>query len=268
MPPASPDDVGLALALADQADAITRAAFRRADLVVETKADRTPVTEADREVELAVRAEIERVQPGDRVIGEEFGEGGPTDGGNGRRWIIDPIDGTKNFVRRIPVWATLLALEVEGVIAVGVVSAPALGRRWWAGRGLGAFAATPGQDPAPIRVSKVDSLEHAYASGNALSAWDTSEGRERFVELASRCFWDRGLGDFWSHVLVAEGACDIGLDPIVSLWDLAALQVIVEEAGGRFTDLAGVARADGGTALSTNGLLHDAALALLNGKDE
>jgi histidinol-phosphatase len=257
------DDLALALALCDRADEITMGAFRRADLVVETKPDRTPVSEADRDVESALRTLLASARPGDVVVGEEFGTGsGPAVGA--RRWIVDPIDGTKNFVRRVPVWATLLALEVDGGMSVGVVSAPGLGRRWWAGRGLGAFASSGGADPVPLRVSKVASLSDAYVSGGALSAWETQGGPSGSVELALRCYWDRNLGDFWSHVLVAEGCCDIGLDPIVSLWDLAAVQVIVEEAGGRFTDFSGVSRADGGSAISSNGLLHDEALAILH----
>jgi histidinol-phosphatase len=258
-------DLDLARALCDRADEITTAAFGRTDLVVETKPDRTPVSEADRQVELAIRSALSSERPGDVVVGEEFGTGsGPSSGA--RRWIVDPIDGTKNFVRRIPAWATLLALEVDGVIAVGVVSAPALGRRWWAGRGVGAFATTWGSDPVGLHVSKVSSLADAYVTGGALSAWDGQGGPSGAVELALQCYWDRNLGDFWSHMLVAEGCCEIGLDPIVSLWDLAALQVIVEEAGGRFTDFAGVARADGGSAISSNGLLHDEALAILRGR--
>jgi histidinol-phosphatase len=258
------DDLELALSLCGDADEITTAASGRTDLVVETKADRTPVSEADREVEQAIRLALAAARPGDVVVGEEFGTGsGPSEGS--RRWIVDPIDGTKNFVRRIPVWATLLALEEDGVITVGVVSAPALGRRWWAGRGLGAFASTRGADPVGLRVSQVSQLADAYVTGGALSAWESQGGPASSVDLALRCYWDRNLGDFWSHMLVAEGACEIGLDPIVSLWDLAALQVIVEEAGGRFTDFAGAARADGGSAISSNGLLHAEALAILQG---
>jgi histidinol-phosphatase len=244
-------DLDLALRLADTADEITTAAFRRVDLVVETKADRTPVTSADRDVEKALRDML-----GDEeVVGEEFGS---TGSGGGRRWILDPIDGTKNFVRRIPVWATLIALEEEGVVTAGVVSAPALGRRWWARRGQGAWA-----NGTPIRVSQVSRLEDAHLSGNALSSWP--EGPSRYAGLAVRCYADRAFGDFWSHVLVAEGACDIGIDPVASLWDLAAVEVIVEEAGGRFTDLDGNPRPDGGSGVSSNGLLHEEALAALRG---
>lgn len=272
------DDLHLALELCDLADRITTGAFRRPDLAVETKPDLTPVTEADRGVELALREELGQRAPGDVVLGEEFGDGGGIADGSGRRWIVDPIDGTKNFVRGIPVWATLLALEVGGSLSVGVVSAPALGRRWWAARGLGAYAGPtgsdsagidgPGSDPAGagrIRVSRVTSLGDAQVSGASLSGWEEHGGPAGAVELALRCWRDRAFGDFWSHMLVAEGACDIALDPVVSLWDLAAVQVIVEEAGGRFTDLDGVARADGGSAVSSNGILHDEALAILRG---
>ena len=266
---ADPEDLRLALSLADSADAISISAFGRIDLLVETKADRTPVTEADRQVEQTVRARLSDSRPSDAVVGEEFGESRPdrdrSGPGGQRRWIVDPIDGTKNFVRRIPVWATLIALEEAGRVTVGVVSAPALGRRWWGGRGLGAFAGEPRGEGVAIRVSGVRDLADAHVSGSDLAAWDERGGPSAFVDLATRCFWDRNFGDFWSHMLVAEGACDIGLDPVVSLWDLAALQVIVEEAGGRFTDLDGVARPDGGSAISSNGILHDEALAILTG---
>ncbi len=268
MTAADPDDVALALALTDAADRITIAAFRRPDLAVETKPDLTPVTAADREVESLLRHDLARQRPGDRVLGEEFGGG---DGPEGRRWIIDPIDGTKNFVRGVPVWATLLALEVDGDPMVGVVSAPALGRRWWAGRGQGAFAGPAGPMPAgpptPIRVSAVSALDDALVSGGGLRTWLERGDPGPAVALALRCWSDRSFGDFWSHVLVAEGACDIALDPVASLWDLAPLQVIVEEAGGRFTSIEGQAGADAGSGVSSNGLLHDAVIAVLAGKD-
>lgn len=258
-PEAEQTDLELALRLADVADAITLAAFPRPDLVVETKPDRTPVSEADRAVEEEIRASLGRSRPADRVVGEEFGDTGE----GPRRWIVDPIDGTKNFVRRIPVWATLLALEIDGVISVGVVSAPALGRRWWAARGAGAWVSEQGGEPRRIRVSQVEKLGHAHLSGAALSSWDGWGGPGAYVDLATRCYADRSFGDFWSHVLVAEGVCDIGLDPIASLWDLAPLLVIVEEAGGRFTTFGGEARADGGSAVSSNGLLHEEVRSIL-----
>jgi len=267
---ADPADLRLGLDLAELADAITTAAFRRVDLAVEAKADLTPVTAADRAVERALRDALGRRRPGDAVVGEEYG----TTGAGRRRWIVDPIDGTKNFVRGIPVWATLLALEVDGEVVVGVASAPALGRRWWAGRRLGAYAGPAGwaggargsaAGPVPIRVSEVRALADAQMSSASLAGWDEHGGPGAVLALALRCWRDRAFGDFWSHVLVAEGACEIALDPVVSLWDLAALQVIVEEAGGRFTDLGGVARPDGGSAVSTNGLLHQEVLAMLAG---
>ena len=256
-------DLALALDLADAADGLTMAAFRGAGLVVDTKPDHTFVTDADREVEKATRLVLAGRRRGDAVVGEEYGASGESP----RRWIIDPIDGTSNFVRRVPVWATLLALEVNGSVILGVASAPALGRRWWAARGLGAWAA-PIHDgmtgnPVAIAVSRIGDLGDAHLSSCGSEGWEQRGGPERLLALAARCWRERGFGDFWSHVLVAEGACDIGLDPIASLWDLAALQVIVEEAGGRFTDLDGVARADGGSGVSTNGLLHDEVLAVL-----
>jgi len=248
-------DLDLALELADMADVMTMARFRDVDLVVTTKPDLTPVTEADRAVEQALREGITRARPGHGIVGEEF----PTVGGTAWRWILDPIDGTKNYVRGIPVWGTCIALQREGQAMVGVVSAPALGRRWWAALGEGAFA-----DGSPIRVSQVKDLADAQLSYDSVMSFEAYGLGERFLDLARRCWRTRGLGDFWSHVLVAEGAVDVAAEPEVSLWDVAAVQVIVEEAGGRFTDLSGAARPDGGSAVSTNGLLHDEVLAALS----
>lgn len=249
------DDLRLALELADLADAVTMERFRASDLVVETKPDLTPVSEADRAVERLLRKRIGEERPDHSVLGEEFGGDGVR---AGPRWIIDPIDGTKNYVRGIPVYATLIALERDGGLAVGVASAPALGRRWWAARGQGAFA-----DGAPLRVSKVARLEDAQLGHSSVSTWTQHGLRDRFLELERRCWRGRGFGDFWTHMMVAEGAVDVAAEPEVSLWDVAAVQVIVEEAGGRFTNLAGVPRPDGGSAVSTNGLLHDQVLAIL-----
>jgi histidinol-phosphatase len=249
-------DLELALELADMADVMTMARFRDLDLVVTTKPDLTPVTEADRNVEEAIRAGITRARTHDGIVGEEF----PTVAGTARRWILDPIDGTKNYVRGIPVWGTCIALQEEGRSVVGVVSAPALGRRWWAALDEGAFA-----QGAPIRVSQVKDLADAQLSYDSVMSFEAYGLGERFLGLARRCWRTRGLGDFWSHVLVAEGAVDVAAEPEVSLWDVAAVQIIVEEAGGRFTDLAGVARPDGGSAVSTNGLLHDDVLSALGG---
>jgi histidinol-phosphatase len=248
------DDLRLALQLADVADAITLQAFRRADLRVETKADMSPVTEADRAVEEALRERIAAERPGDAVVGEEFGSSGDAS----RRWYLDPIDGTKNFVRGVPVFASLIALQQDAQIVVGVCSAPALRMRWWAARGGGAFA-----DGRRIGVSHVDALGDAMLSYDSVPGFDGEDLGEQFVALARRCARTRGFGDFWSHVLVAEGAVDAAVEPVVSPWDLAPLQVIVEEAGGRFTDLGGNARIDGGSAVSSNGLLHDDVLAAL-----
>jgi histidinol-phosphatase len=258
-------DLDLAHRLADLADSITVPAAARSDLLIETKADLTPVTEADRAVEAALRARIGSERPGDAVLGEEDG----TSGDGTRCWIVDPIDGTANFVRGVPVWATLIALRVEADLVAGVVSAPLLGRRWWAARGLGSWSAPvtgnglvrDGQ--RRLRVSAVERLGDAHLSGCGDAGW-VERGRSVEVrELAARCWRERGFGDFWSHVLVAEGACDIALDPVVSAWDVAALIPIVEEAGGRITDLAGAVGADGGAAVSTNGLLHDQVLDLV-----
>ena len=255
------EDLAYALALADVADRIALPRFRAADLAVETKPDMTPVTEADRAVERALRERIAHDRPGDAVLGEEFGgESSPAQ--TGVRWIIDPIDGTKNYVRGIPVWATLIALERDGEIEAGVVSAPALGsRRWWAAAGEGAFA-----DGRQIGVSKVATIEDAQTCYGGLGAWRRAGMLEGLLELIRRSWRSRGFGDFWMHMLVAEGAADVATELEVRVWDLAALKVIVEEAGGRLTDLSGRVTASGGSALATNGLLHEEALGILTGQ--
>jgi histidinol-phosphatase len=247
-------DLAYALALADAADEVTMRHFRSANLVVETKPDLTPVSNADREVENVLRAMVGRDRPGDAVLGEEYGVTGDA----ARRWVLDPVDGTKNYVRGVPVWATLVALQVDHAVTVGVVSAPALGHRWWAARGAGAF-----RDGEPMHVSRVRTLADAHFAYSSLPGWEAQGRLNGFLDLTRKCWRTRGFGDFWSHVLVAEGAVDVAAEPEVSLWDLAALQVVVEEAGGRFTDLAGNPTPDGGSAVSSNGLLHDAALRLL-----
>ncbi len=246
-------DLELAFELADVADRISAARFRAVDLVVETKPDLTPVTEADRAVEAALREVIARERPDHAVLGEEQGATGAEDASC--RWIIDPIDGTKNYVRGVPVWATLIGLQRDGEIVVGVVSAPALSRRWWAATGQGAFA-----NGERIHVSKVSNLEDAHLCSDGFDSWERHGGADKFMALVRRVWRTRGFGDFWQHMLVAEGSVDIAVEPAVSLWDLAALQVIVEEAGGRFSDLSGFRRADGGNCCSSNGLLHDAVL--------
>jgi histidinol-phosphatase len=247
-------DLAFALELADLADAVSLERFLAEDLVVETKPDLSPVTEADRAVERVMRKRIGEGRPGHSVLGEEFGGDRP----GGVRWVLDPIDGTKNYVRGVPVWASLIALEREGRMEVGVVSAPALHRRWWAARGEGAFV-----NGRRIHVSGVAELADASLSYASLRSWDEHGLGERFLTLARGCWRTRAFGDFWSHMLVAEGAVDLAVEPEVELWDLAALQVIVEEAGGRFTDLGGTPTPGGGSAVSSNGLLHDQALATL-----
>jgi histidinol-phosphatase len=243
--------------------------------VVDTKPDLTPVSEADRAVEERLRRHLARARPGHGVLGEEMGDRAGTSFGHGAgadtgwRWVIDPIDGTKNYVRGVPVWATLIALQGHGPVGpdrsgaavVGVVSAPALGRRWWAARGEGAFA-----DGNRIGVSAVATLADASLSYASLSGWEAAGRGDAFLALARRFWRTRAYGDFWSHVLVAEGAVDVAAEPEVTLWDLAALQVIVEEAGGRFTDLSGAPTAGGGSAVSSNGRLHEEVLAALAGE--
>jgi histidinol-phosphatase len=254
------DDMSLALRLADQADALTLDRFGAQDLRVDTKPDLTPVTDADRGVETALRETLAQHRPDDVVLGEEFGG---TAVFAGRQWVLDPIDGTRNFVRGVPVWATLIALLVDGVATVGVVSAPALHRRWWAGSGEGAFTSFGG-DTRSISVSGVDDLASASLSYSDLTTgW--GELRSRFLALTDTVWRVRGYGDFWSYCLVAEGAVDIAVEPEVKLWDLAPLDILVREAGGRFTDLDGAPGPHGGSAVATNGLLHDGVLSSLNG---
>ena len=250
-------DLAVALELADAADEITMKRFLAADLRVEQKPDLTPVSDADRAVEEALRMRLDAKRPGDAVVGEEYGE----IGSGPRRWIIDPIDGTKSFVRGAPSWATLIALEVDGTQVVGVVSAPSLARRWWAARGGGAWTRSPGGE-RQCRVSAVRRLEDAFLTYASLSGWDDRGLLDQMVGLTRTVWRTRAYGDFWSHLLVAEGAADASCEPEVSLWDLAALQS-VEEAGGRCTDLSGVRGPDGGSVVCTNGLLHDEVLAAL-----
>jgi histidinol-phosphatase len=256
-----PDDLTFALALSDRADAVSLARFGALDLRVDTKPDLTPVTDADRAVESELRAELGRRRPGDSVLGEEFG--GPTTF-SGRQWVLDPIDGTKNFVRGVPVWASLIALLDDGVASVGVVSAPALRRRWWAARGQGAFAAVDGSPPRRLSVSSVAELGSASLSFSSLSGWAQRGLRDRFLEVTDTVWRVRAFGDFWSYCLVAEGAVDVAAEPEVSVWDLAALDVLVREAGGTFTSLDGTPGPHGGSAVATNGLLHEQVLTRLS----
>jgi histidinol-phosphatase len=254
------DDLQLALRLADLADEITMDRFRAVDLAVETKPDMTPVSEADTQVERTLRSHLEAARPADATLGEEYGAEDPP--ANGRRWIIDPIDGTQGYVRGVPVWATLVALEAHGEPVVGVVSAPALGRRWWAARGEGAHVAE-GAASRMLAVSRIRRLADAQFCYGGLEDWRKQDREEQFLQLAGQVARTRGFGDFWQYMLVAEGAAEIASDPAASIWDLAAPLVIVTEAGGRFTDLTGAATAAGSCGLDTNGLLHDEAVAIL-----
>jgi histidinol-phosphatase len=253
-------DLALALRLADRADALTSARFGALDLRVDTKPDLTPVTDADRAVESELRDALGRERPGDTILGEEFGG---TATFSGRQWIIDPIDGTKNFVRGVPVWASLIALLEDGVATAGVVSAPALRRRWWAAGGLGAFAAVDGGPARRLSVSSVAQLDSASLSFSSLSGWAQRGLRDRFIALTDGVWRVRAYGDFLSYCLVAEGAVDVAAEPEVSVWDLAALDILVREAGGRLTGLDGEAGPHRGSAVATNGLLHDQVLTSL-----
>lgn len=268
-----PDDLALALRLADLADELTMARFGALDLRVETKPDLTPVTDADKGAEEALRAALSQARPADSVFGEEFGgttslantsladASSLTDAGAGRVWVLDPIDGTKNFVRGVPVWCTLIALVEDGVPIVGVVSAPALGRRWWAGLGQGAHTSFGGSSRR-IRVSGVSDLAAASLSYSDLTTgWE--DRREQFLALTDAVWRVRAYGDFWSYCLVAEGAVDIACEPEVKVWDIAPLDILIREAGGSFTSIDGQPGPHGGSALATNGLLHDAVRARL-----
>jgi histidinol-phosphatase len=243
------EDLQLAFQLADVADEITLRHFQHS-FAIRTKSDQTPVSEVDEAVERAIIRVLQKERPDDVIVGEEFGTTGLTNG-SGRRWIIDPIDATSNYIRGIPVFATLIALDDE----VGVISAPALKRRWSAARGRGAVC-----NGSRIRVSDVTAISEAHLGYDSVNDF---EDDTRFVELLHRCKRTRAFGDFWTHMLVAEGAMEIAIEPKVSWWDVAAVKIIVEEAGGRFTTLNGEARADGGSGVSTNARLHDEVLAAL-----
>lgn len=259
MPTDFTDDLRLAHVLADDADSLTTARFKALDLHVMSKPDLTPVTDADQAVEEGIRRTLSRVRSRDAITGEEQG----TTGNSQRRWIIDPIDGTKNFVRGVPVWATLISLVVDDEVVVGVVSAPQLNRRWWASKGGGAWTGRSLLKATQIQVSDVRRLEDASLSYASLNGWDERGRLDDFLSLMRRCWRTRAYGDFWSYMLLAEGAVDLAAEPELEVYDMAALDVIVREAGGRFTSLAGDDGPFGGNALASNGHLHDAALSFL-----
>jgi histidinol-phosphatase len=260
------DDLRLAHVLADQADSVTMQRFKALDLKVETKPDLTPVSDADKATEELLRTTLGRSRPRDAILGEEYGDSpGNTGGFVRRRWVIDPIDGTKNYVRGVPVWATLIALMEGTEPVVGVVSAPALGRRWWASQGNGAYTGRSLSQATRLAVSQVRALEDASFAYSSVVSWEEDGKLDGFLTLARACWRTRAYGDFWSHMLVAEGAVDLAAEPEVSLWDMAAVAVVVTEAGGRFTSTEGDPSPGAGSGCTSNGLLHDALLAHLGG---
>ncbi|MGA9747769.1 MAG: histidinol-phosphatase [Nocardioides sp.] len=259
MPTTFTDDLRLAHVLADDADSLTTSRFKAQDLHVMNKPDLTPVTDADKSVEEGIRRTLSRARPRDAVIGEEHGATGHSQ----RRWVVDPIDGTKNFVRGVPVWATLIALMVDDEVVVGCVSAPQLNRRWWASKDGGAWTGRSLLNAGPCRVSDVARLEDASLSYSSFTGWDDHGRLEDFMSLSRRCWRTRAYGDFWSYMLVAEGAIDLAAEPELEIYDMAALDVIVREAGGQFTSLDGTPGPLGGNAIASNGRLHDAALSFI-----
>jgi|SRR5690625_563250 len=253
------DDVQLAHVIADQVDALTMSRFKALDLRVETKPDATPVTDADTAAEELIRTQLGRTRPRDAIIGEEF----PTTGASTREWVIDPIDGTKNFLRGVPAWATLISLFVDGEPVLGVVSAPALSRRWWAADGSGAWTGRSLTKASQLSVSAVNNLEDASLSYSSLTGWEDRGLLNPFLDLTKKVWRTRAFGDFWSYMLVAEGAVDFAAEPELALHDMGALVPIVREAGGKFTSVTGKPGATGGSGMASNGLLHDQVLAAL-----
>jgi histidinol-phosphatase len=258
--PTFAEDLELALRLADAADSISLERFRALDLKVETKPDRSPVTDADKAVEAALKGILASERPTDALIGEEYGNTGESN----RTWIIDPIDGTANYMRGVPVWASLIALAVDGKPVVGVVSAPALGRRWWAAPESGAHTSDIDGSVRPLAVSGIGDLEHASLSYNNLQLWDASGRMQQLLELSRKIWRTRAYGDFYSYMLLAEGALDVVAEHDLKIYDIAALVPIVEQAGGRFSDLDGELNAESSSVLATNGRLHAAVQSALS----
>lgn len=255
------DDLRVAWELANIADSITMDRFEADNLKVKAKPDLTPVSDADLAVERAIRTYLNDHCPTDDIVGEEFG-------GNadyvGRQWVIDPIDGTKNFVRRVPTWATLIALMMDGIPRMCVISAPALQRRWWAAEGAGAYRCSADSPAKQIHVSEVSELRHASISFSSLIGWKRKNLMDNFINMMNYSWRMRGYGDFFSYCLMAEGAVDVAAEPEVCLWDLAALDILVREAGGRFSSLDGRPGPHSGEAVATNALLHDQVLRAIN----
>ena len=252
-------DLALATKLADAADAVSMQYFGAADLGIQIKSDDSPVTVADKGAEQAIRDVLAQERPDDAIWGEEFGSGASA----ARRWIIDPIDGTKNYLRGVPVWATLIGLEVDGEIVLGMVSAPAMGRRWWATQGAGAWTRSVAGAVSPLLVSNVDRISQASFSFSDEDYWLERGARTGLRYLIDNCWRTRAYGDFWSHILVAEGAVDIAAEPALMPWDMAAIIPIVTESGGRMTGFTGQPPLSEGCAVSTNGHLHELTLRVL-----
>jgi histidinol-phosphatase len=246
-------DLDLAIELANIADAISLERFRALDLHVENKPDRTPVTDADRSVEQAIKKVLNEKVPNDALIGEEFGNAGTAS----RTWIIDPIDGTANYLRGVPVWATLIALAIDGKPVVSVVSAPALGRRWWAAPEIGAFTKDIDGSVREIKVSAVSDLDDSSLSYNNLQLWDQAGMLSQLTALSRKVWRTRAYGDFWSYMLLAEGALDIVSEHDLKIYDIAALVPIVEQAGGKFSAIEGPLTSETSSVLATNGSLHE-----------
>lgn len=255
------DDLRLAHVLADAVERPSLELFNSPDLQVQAKEDGSLVTQADRQTEQLLRHQLSRTRPRDVVQGEEL----PTTGHGNRRWVLDPIDGTVNYIRGVPVWATLIGLVVDDEAVLSLISAPALGRRWWAARGSGAWTGRSLSKASRVQVSDTTRIEHASLSYSDLNRWSRHPLGEGFLDLASRCWRTRAYGDFWQHALVAQGAVDVALDPSLALHDMVALSTLVTEAGGRFTDVEGADGPFGSSAVSSNGVLHDDVLALLHG---
>lgn len=253
------DDLRLAHLLADDADSISNDRFKALDLHVMTKPDLSPVSDADQAVEESIRRTLTKARSRDAITGEETG----STGSGSRRWIIDPIDGTKNYVRGVPVWATLISLAVDDEVVMSVVSAPQLGRRWWASVGQGAWTGKSLMKAAQLHVSDVRRLDDASFAYSDLLYWEENGNLDGMMALMRRVWRTRGYGDFWSYMLLAEGAVDIAAEPELMVYDMAALVPIVTEAGGTFTSLDGTPGPWGGNALATNGHLHEAALSFL-----
>lgn len=253
-------DLTLALRLADAADSVSMSRFDTDDLDVRAKPDATFVTEADLAAERAIRNILTAERPDDGVLGEEYGTTGTTR----RQWIIDPIDGTHNYLKGIPMWATLIALAVDGVPQVGVVSQPAIGRRWWGATGLGAWTNTSGGEPRRIQVSAVDDVARSSVSFQSIAQWDAAGHLDDLVRLSRAVWRDRGYGDAWPYMLLAEGRLEFVAEYDVAEYDIAAHVPIITEAGGRMTSFDGEPTITARSSLATNGILHDAFLSLLH----